>query len=49
MTAQTYFMGDLAEYTGYSQVLFGTRFYEVLLLEGHLEGEKRLVKNPPKS
>ncbi len=47
MTTYTYFKGDQAEYTGYSQVLLGTRFYEILLLEGHLKGETRIVKNPP--
>ena len=38
-----YFKGDLAEYTGKVEHLHGGKFYEVVLLEGHLEGKKRLV------
>jgi hypothetical protein len=45
---QTYFKGDLAEYTGKVEQMHGGTFYEVRLLEGHLEGETRLVKKPPR-
>ena len=49
MTAYTYSKGDKAEYTGKSEILYGKVFYEVLLLEGHLKGQIRVVANPPKS
>jgi len=45
----TYFKGDLAEYTGKSEMLYGKMFYEVRLLEGHLTGETRDVSKPPKT
>ena len=48
MTERTYFKGDLAEYTGKSEDFYGKAFYEVLMLEGHLKGEMRVVPNPPK-
>jgi hypothetical protein len=37
---QIYWKGDLAEYTGNSEVLHGELFHEYLLLEGHRKGEK---------
>ena len=38
-----YFKGDLAEYTGNKKEVYGALFYEVVLLEGHLIGETKLV------
>jgi hypothetical protein len=40
----TYFKGDLAEYTGKVEEIYGGTFREVVLIEGHLKGETRLVK-----
>lgn len=37
---QIYWKGDLAEYTGKSEVIYGGLFYEYLLLEGHRKGDK---------
>jgi hypothetical protein len=37
---QIYWKGDLAEYTGKSEILHGGLFHEYLLLEGHRKGEK---------
>ena len=37
---QIYWKGDLAEYTGKSEVLYGGLFHEYLLLEGHRKGDK---------
>ncbi len=44
----TYFKGDKAEYTGKVVSLHGGTFYEVVLLEGHLIGQTKLVTNAPK-
>jgi len=44
-----YFMGDLAEYTGESLELHGSLFYEIKMLEGHLEGKLRHIVNAPRS
>lgn len=41
---KTYFKGDLAEFTGKTEKLYGGIFQEVVLLEGHLVGKTRLVK-----
>lgn len=49
MKAQLYFMGDLAEYTGKSEITYGQIFYEVILLTGHKKGEMRSVVYPPDS
>lgn len=43
----TYFKGDLAEYTGNSQLFAGTTIYEIKLLEGHLKDETRWTVRPP--
>ena len=49
MTKQiTYFKGDKAEYTGKVVVLHGGTFYEVVMLEGHMKGATKVVKNAPK-
>ena len=45
---KTYFKGDEAEYTGNSEKLYGKMFYEVILIEGHLQGKTRLTSRPPK-
>lgn len=37
---QIYWKGDLAEYTGKSEVIHGGIFHEYLLLEGHRKGDK---------
>jgi len=41
---ETYFKGDLAEFTGKIEEQHGGMFEEVELLEGHLKGEKRWKK-----
>lgn len=43
----TYIFGDRAEYTGRSVVAYGGTFYEVKMLEGHMEGQLKAVKQPP--
>ena len=41
---QVYFMGDLAKYTTGDLVeIHGGSFREVVLLDGHLKGKKRLI------
>ena len=40
----TYFKGDYAEYTGNMERLHGGVFYQIRLLEGHLKGQTKLVK-----
>jgi hypothetical protein len=44
-----YSQGDLAEYTGKSQVIYGTVFFEILMLEGHLEGSLKVITRAPKN
>jgi hypothetical protein len=44
-----YSNGDLAEYTGKSQVIYGSVFYEILMLEGHLEGHLKVTVRVPKN
>ena len=44
-----YFKGDLAEYTGNSQLLCGAVFYEILMLDGHLEGSLKVTVRVPKN
>lgn len=46
--AVTYFKGDEAHYTGKTQVVGGGTFYEVVIVEGHLKGQTKLVKDAPK-
>ena len=43
---KVFFKGDRCEYTGKTVKLYGGVFYEVRLIEGHLKGETRLVKEP---
>ncbi len=47
MNKTVYFKGDLAEYTGKTEHLYKQKFYEILLLEGHLQGQTRLIKRSP--
>ena len=42
-----YIFGDRAEYTGKVVEAYGGTFYEVRMLEGHLEGQLKAVKQPP--
>lgn len=47
-TAQTtYVFGDKAAYTGKVIDAYGGTFYEVTMLEGHLKGQTKAVKQPP--
>lgn len=41
--------GDLAEYTGKSQVIYGAVFFEILMLEGHLKGQIKATVRAPKN
>jgi len=43
----TYFNGDLAEYTGESFVEYGCRWFKIKLLEGYLKGKIKLVSKCP--
>jgi hypothetical protein len=43
----TYFKGDLAQYTGKKEVIYGGVFYEILIFEGHLKGELKLTSKAP--
>lgn len=43
----TYVFGDKAAYTGKVVEAYGGTFYEVVMLEGHLEGQLKAVKQPP--
>ena len=43
----TYIFGDRAEYTGRSVIAYGGTFYEVVMLEGHMAGQMKAVKQPP--
>src|SRR3990167_7975553 len=45
--ATTHFKGDEAEYTGAIQTVAGGTFYEIVLLEGHMKGQTKLVTNAP--
>lgn len=47
--ANTTWKGDAAVYTGKTQLLHGGLFYELLLLEGHLEGQTKLTLHAPKA
>tara|TARA_R110002126_G_scaffold116548_1_gene255993 strand:+ start:163 stop:351 length:189 start_codon:yes stop_codon:yes gene_type:complete len=42
-----YVFGDRAEYTGKVVEAYGGTFYEVKMLEGHMEGQLKAVKQPP--
>ena len=42
-----YFNGDLAKYTGESIVLHGARWFEVVMLEGHLKGQIKHLSQCP--
>ena len=44
----TTFKGDAAKFTGKSEFLYGKMFYEIILLEGHLKGQLKLVADAPK-
>ena len=43
----TYIFGDKAQYTGKVVEAYGGTFYEVTMLEGHLKGQMKAVKQPP--
>ena len=42
-----YVFGDRAAYTGKVVEAYGGTFYEVRMLEGHLKGQLKAVKQPP--
>ena len=42
-----YVFGDRAAYTGKVVEAYGGTFYEVKMLEGHMEGQLKAVKQPP--
>ena len=42
-----YVFGDRAAYTGKVVEAYGGTFYEVRMLEGHLKGQLKVVKQPP--
>ena len=48
MQPTTCIKGDLAQYTGNSEVIYGGLFYEVIMLEGHMIGESKWTQRPPK-
>lgn len=43
----TYIFGDRAAYTGKVVEAYGGTFYEVRMLEGHMAGQLKVVKQPP--
>lgn len=43
----TYFYGDLARYTGKTEVIHGALFYELEILEGHLKGQTKVTQRAP--
>lgn len=47
-TVITYWQGDKAEYTGKYELLHGALFFELLLLEGHRNGERVWTLKAPK-
>ena len=44
---QAYFKGDLAYYTGKTEMIHGGLFYEVLMAEGYMKGQIKYIKTPP--
>ena len=42
-----YVFGDRAAYTGKVVEAYGGTFYEVMMLEGHMAGQLKVVKQPP--
>ncbi|MBK8583269.1 MAG: hypothetical protein IPL86_16070 [Flavobacteriales bacterium] len=44
----TYWRGDLARYTGNTSTAHGVLWYEIEMLEGHLKGQKKVTRDPPK-
>ena len=49
MKETLYWKGDLAEYTGKSQIICGAVFFEILMLEGNLEGQLKVTTRAPKN
>lgn len=47
MNQEFYYKGDLAKYTGKSEILYGGKFFEIVLLEGYLKGIKRWTARCP--
>lgn len=43
----TYFHGDLARYTGKTQIIHGGLFFEIEILEGHLKGQIKVTQRAP--
>lgn len=44
----THIHGDLARYTGKTQIIHGGLFYEVEIMEGHLKGQFKVTQRAPK-
>lgn len=42
-----YYQGDLAEYTGKSEILFGKKCYEIEILQGPFAGQKKFTYRDP--
>lgn len=42
-----YFKGDRAKYTGNTIVKYNTIWYEIVLLEGHMKGQKKVTSKKP--
>ena len=42
-----YWNGKKAEYTGKKEVLYGTMFFEIRILEGHLRGQIKETSRCP--
>jgi hypothetical protein len=43
-----YINGDMAQYTGKTQFLYGETCYEVVMIEGHMKGEFKWTFRKPK-
>jgi hypothetical protein len=44
---QFYYKGDLARYTGRSEILYGGKFFQFILLEGKDKGQLKLTSRCP--
>ncbi len=47
INAETYWYGDLAEYTGRANEAHGKTFYEIRLIEGYLAGQVKWTNRSP--
>ena len=44
---KTYFKGNKAEYTGKSEMVYGGKFFEIRLLDGHEKGKLKWTSKCP--